>query len=372
MSSSELLSRLGITVPIIQAPMAGVSTPALVAAVSNAGGLGSLGVAAMSMTEIDTTIRETRSLTNAPFNVNVFCHAPAVIEPTRDKEWLQYLAPYFEEFGVKPPDSLRLLYKSFVEDDQMLSVLLDLKPAVVSFHFGLPALKQIRRLKQAGILLLATATNLHEAQQIAAAELDGIVAQGYEAGGHRGTFDPYSADEALGIFPLTRILASNLSVPVISAGGIMDGAGIAAVLTLGASAAQLGTAFVPCPESSADPAYRNALLSGEMTRTIMTRAISGRYARGLMNRFTELGEAPSCPAVPSYPLAYFAGKALNAAAKEHGSSAFAPQWAGQTASMARWMPAADIVKTLVQELDTATQGNQQPLHAAHNTVVPSN
>ncbi len=353
MASLDFLSYLDIRFPIIQAPMAGICTPALAAAVSNAGGLGSVSVAAMSPDQAHSTIQETRSLTSGPFNVNVFCHAPAIADPKQEADWLHYLAPYFHEFGEEPPGHLQLPYKSFVEDDEMLSLLLDRKPAIVSFHFGLPSRKQIDALNDAGILLFATATNLQEAQQIAAAKLDGIVAQGIEAGGHRGIFDPDGRDEGLGIFALTRLIAQHLSLPVIAAGGIMDGAGIVAALSLGASAAQLGTAFVACPESAADAAYRNALLSGAEARTVMTRAISGRPARGLANRFTALGEAPSCPAIPNYPLAYFAGKALHAAAKRHGSSSFAAHWAGQALSMSRCMPAADLIKALSHEMDAA-------------------
>jgi nitronate monooxygenase len=350
MADGALLSRLGIRLPIIQAPMAGVSTPALAAAVSTAGGLGSLGIAAMTPAQANTAIEETMRLTSGPFNVNVFCHAPARRDATLEAEWLRYLAPYFHEFGEEPPCHLDLPYKSFREDDAMLSVLLDLKPRVVSFHFGLATPKQIQALKDAGILLLATATNLQEAQQIAAAQLDGIIAQGYEAGGHRGIFDPHGEDACLGTFALTRLIAQTASVPVIAAGGIMDGGGIAAALEHGAQAAQLGTAFVACPESAADSSYRAALLSGPSVRTAMTQAISGRPARGLTNRFTELGDAPSCPDMPDYPLPYFAGKALHAIAKKHDDASFAVQWAGEGATMARSMPAADLIQTLASEL----------------------
>ncbi|MBT9333112.1 NAD(P)H-dependent flavin oxidoreductase [Paracidobacterium acidisoli] len=354
MTGSAFLSRLGIRLPIVQAPMAGISTPALAAAVSNAGGLGSLGIAAMSPEQAGATITETGRLTGAPFGVNVFCHAPARRDPKLEEEWLRYLSPSFKAFGEEPPSHLQLLYKSFHEDNEMLSVLLDLRPAVVSFHFGLPTPEQIRALKEAGIVLLATATNLHEAHQISAAQLDGIVAQGIEAGGHRGMFDPGNRDEGPGTMALTRILVRNSSLPVIAAGGIMDGAGIAAALSLGADAAQLGTAFVACPESAADAAYREALLAGASARTVMTQAISGRPARGLANRFTELGEAPSCPRMPDYPLPYFAGKALHALAKRNGDSSFAAQWAGQGVSMTRAMPASELMSTLSGELDAAT------------------
>jgi nitronate monooxygenase len=354
MAGSSFLSQVGIRLPIIQAPMAGVSTPVLAADVSNAGGLGAINVAAMTPEQASAAITETHRLTSGPFNVNVFCHAAARRNPKQETEWLRCLAPLFREFGEEPPSHLQLLYKSFVEDDEMLSVLLDLKPAVVSFHFGLASPKQIRALKEAGILLLATATNLQEAKQITAAGLDGVVAQGIEAGGHRGTFDLNDRDEGLGTVALTRLIAYKLSIPVISAGGIMDGAGIVAALSLGAHAAQLGTAFVACPESAADSAYREALLSGT-SQTVMTCAISGRPARGLVNRFTAFGGASSCTEMPDYPLPYFAGKALNALAKQHGNSSFAAQWAGQGVSMVRAMRATELVKMLSMEMEEATK-----------------
>ncbi len=350
MSHSGFLPRLDVRLPIVQAPMAGISTPALAAEVSNSGGLGSLGIAAMTPHQARAAIEETSRLTSNPFNVNVFCHAPAKPDPVREEAWLRYLSPLFQEFGQKPPDQLQLLYKSFQEDDEMLQLLLDLKPAVVSFHFGLPSAEKIHALHEAGILLLATATNPDEAGQIAAAKLDGIVAQGFEAGGHRGTFRPDLRDECLGAFTLTRLILKNFSLPVITAGGIMDGAGIAAALSMGAEAAQLGTAFVTCAESAADSAYREALAACASLGTVMTRTISGRSARGLSNRFTALGEVSACPDLPDYPLPYFAGKALHTAAKQRGSSAFAAHWAGQGVAMLRPRPAAELVMLLSEEI----------------------
>lgn len=354
MADQQLLSRLDVRLPIIQAPMAGISTPALAAAVTNSGGLGSIGIAAMTPAQASDAIEETRRLTSGAFNVNVFCHAPVGVDPNQETEWLRYLSPIFQEFGEEPPSSLKLPYKSFQEDDEMLSALLDVKPAVVSFHFGVPSSGKIRALKEAGILLLATATNLDEAEQIVALELDGVVAQGIEAGGHRGTFHADQRDEQLGTISLTRLLVCKLSLPVIAAGGIMDGAGVASVLSLGATAAQLGTAFVACPESAADAGYREALASNRPVETVMTRAISGRLARGLRNRFTDMGEASSCPDVPAYPFPYFVGKALHAAAKRQGSFLFAARWAGQGAALTRALPASSLMKLLADELDEAT------------------
>lgn len=351
-----LLARLGITNPIILAPMAGTGTPALAAAVSNAGGLGSLGVGATDAEGARKAIRETRALTDKPFNINLFCHPPAVANPAREAQWLAYLAPSFAEFGATPPAALHEIYKSFVADDAMYAMLLEERPAVVSFHFGLPAQAWIDALHQAGIFLMATATHPAEARQIADAGIDAIVAQGTEAGGHRGVFDTEGRDEGLGTFALVRLLVRNTALPVIAAGGIMDGAGIAAALALGAQAAQLGTAFVSCPESAADAPYRAALLAGEPTRTTLTRSISGRRARGFVNRLTELGEATDCPPIPDYPITYDAGKALHAAAKARGNKDFAPQWAGQAAQLSRALPAGELVAALRAELAETIAG----------------
>lgn len=348
-----LLTKLGIRLPIIQAPMAGTATPALAAAVSNAGGLGSVGIGPLGAPAAREMIAAIRALTNQPFNVNVFCNSPAVADAAREAAWLAKLTPVFAQFGAVPPGQLREIYQSFVEDDAMLNMLLQERPPIVSFHFGMPAPERIEALKQAGIVLLATATSLEEGRAVAAAGIDAVVAQGYEAGGHRGVFDPSAADDRLGTLALTRLLVRKLSIPVIAAGGIMDGAGIAAVLMLGAAAAQLGTAFIACPESAADAAYRAALLSTTAEHTTMTAAISGRPARCLVNKFTALGADVAPDMIPAYPTAYDAGKALNAAAKAAGETGFGAQWAGQAARLSRSLPAATLMATLASELEQA-------------------
>jgi nitronate monooxygenase len=348
--SNPLLAKLGIRLPIIQAPMAGVSTPAMAAAVSNAGGMGSLGVAALNVDGVRQAIAQTRALTQQPFNINVFCHVPAVADAARETRWLEYLAPEFAEFGAAPPKAINERYKSFLVDPEMQAMLLQERPAVVSFHFGLPEAAVIAKLKAAGIVLLASATNLDEGRRIAAAGIDAIVAQSVEAGGHRGMFDRQARDEGLATMALVRTLTRHLDLPVIAAGGIMDGAGIAAALALGAQAAQLGTAFVVCPESSADAAYRARLLGGDSLDTTFTSAISGRPARGLTNRFTALGERADRPELPDYSVVYDAGKALHAAAVAKGNSDFAAQWAGQAAGLSRALPAAELVAVLTDEM----------------------
>jgi len=344
-----LLAGLGIEHPIIQAPMAGTSSPAMAAAVAEAGALGSIGVGATNAAGTRKMIAEIRQRTDRPFNVNLFCHQPPRPDAAGDAAWIETLRPEFAQFGAEPPKALTEIYKSFVEDDEMLAALLEERPKVVSFHFGLPGAARISALREAGIVLLGSATNPAEAKALQQAGLHGVVAQGYEAGGHRGIFDPEAEDSRLGTLALTRLLVRDLSIPVISAGGIMDGAGIAAALKLGAQAAQLGTAFVACPESLADEGYRAALRSEAAHHTTMTPAISGRPARCLANRFTRI--API--GVAAYPRAYDIGKALNAAAKAGGDFGYGAQWAGQGAPLARAMPAGELVKLLVEELRAA-------------------
>ena len=232
----------------------------------------------------------------------------------------------------------------------MLAALLADKPKVVSFHFGAPPPDRVRALRDADIVLLGSATSVDEAGMLVRAGVHAVVAQGYEAGGHRGVFDPDAPDDRLGTMALTRLLVRQLDVPVIAAGGIMDGAGVSAALRLGAAAAQLGTAFIACPESLADAGYRAALASDAAHHTVMTRAISGRPARCLSNRFTALGQVIPAHEIPAYPIAYDAGKALNGAGRSLGEPGFGAQWAGQGAPLARVLPAANLVTTLAAEM----------------------
>lgn len=345
----DLLARLHISLPIILAPMAGVGTPALAAAVSSGGGLGSLAIGAMNVETARASIGELRALTEKPFNVNLFAHRRAKSDPVREAVWLDYLAPHFAEFGAKPPAALTEIYASFVNDDAMLNMLLQERPPIVSFHFGLPSKEAIAALHDAGILLLANATTLDELRQIEHAGIDAVIVQGIEAGGHRGAFDPNAEDDALSTHTLVSQAVSKTRLPVIAAGGIMNGAGIAAVLALGAQAAVLGTAFISAPESAANAAYREALLDPDV-RTVLTSAISGRPARAIENRFTRLGQGPDRPAIPDYPIAYDAGKRLHAAAAAKGNAQYAAQWAGQGVGQSRAMPAAELLETLAREM----------------------
>lgn len=347
MSNTEaLLTLLGIKHPLIQAPMAGVSTPAMAAAVSNAGGLGSLGLGASSVEQAREQIRKVRALTDLPFNCNFFCHRPAMADPLREAVWLAHLAGEFAQFEARPPAALREIYTSFIADEAMFAMLLEEKPKVVSFHFGLPQASWIEMLHGAGIVTMACATTPAEAAQIEAAGIKVLIAQGAEAGGHRGIFEPEKGDAMIGTFALVRMLARQSKLPVVASGGIMDGAGMAAAFALGAAGAQLGTAFILAPESSASAAYRGQLKSERAQRTGITAAISGRPARGMVNRMHELAQGPE---LPDYPIAYDAGKALNAAALPYGNAEYAAHWAGQGAPLVRECASAELVRVLIAE-----------------------
>ncbi|UYY57889.1 NAD(P)H-dependent flavin oxidoreductase [Sphingomonas sp. S2-65] len=355
----SLLDRFQLTVPLIQAPMAGVSTPLLAASACEAGALGSIALGATDAAGARAMIEELRSRTSRAFNVNLFVHGSPKADPEREAAWLEWLAPLFADFGAAPPAALRTIYKSFADDPDMLALLLELAPPVISFHFGLPSSAVLSALRDRGIYLMATATSLEEARAIEAAGIDAVVAQGIEAGGHRGMFDPGAPDDALGTVALTRLLVRRCELPIIASGGIMDGAGIAAALDLGAVAVQLGTAFVACPESAADEAYRAALNGPGAYHTTLTSLISGRPARALANRFTALADQLGGRMQPDYPRAYDAGKALHAAAKARGEYGFGAQWAGQGAPLTRAMPAFELVQTLQAELERC-RASQRP------------
>ncbi|KUR78259.1 nitronate monooxygenase family protein [Novosphingobium sp. FSW06-99] len=349
-ASRHVLDRFGIAWPIIQAPMAGVSSPAMAAAVSQAGGLGSIGVGAVDAAAARAMIRAVRERTSRPFNVNVFAHRPAQANPAREAAWIARLRPEFARFAAVPPAHLREIYQSFLTDTAMLATLVEERPAVVSFHFGLPDAARLGALRDAGIMLVASVTNAAEAEAARRAGVDAIVAQGYEAGGHRGTFDPDAPDEALSTVDLVRRILRQTDLPVIAAGGIMTGAEAGAALRIGAAAVQLGTAFVATTESLANLGYRAALFSDAAHHTVMTRVISGRPARSLASRFTALGADLADRDVPDYPIAYDLGKALHAAALEHQDHGYGAYWAGTGAPRARAMGAADLVRTLVDEI----------------------
>jgi nitronate monooxygenase len=342
-SGSAAFDALGLRLPLLQAPMAGVSTPELAAAVSEAGALGAVALGAGDALAADRTLAALARLTRRPVNANVFVHAPPWRDPVQEAAWLAVLTPRFEAFGASAPSALRCPYRSFLDDPDLLGVLTEHRPAVVSFHFGVPGATQVDALHQAGCLLLATATTLEEGRQLAAAGVDLLVAQGREAGGHHGTFDP-ETDAAWPLESLVRALLRELDLPVIAAGGLMDGRDLARVRSWGAIAGQFGTAFVCAEESAAAPAHRTAL-STPGARTAITAAISGRPARGLCNGWMDVDDG----AVPTYPVAYDAGRALAAAAAAAGSDAFSVRWAGTGAGRGRILPAATLLACLEAE-----------------------
>src|SRR5690625_3136151 len=346
----QLLRDLKVRFPVIQAPMSGTSTPTLAAAVSNAGGMGSLGLAACDVEQARAEIRRTRELTDGPFNVNFFCHETPASDTQLESAWLEYLAPLFQEVGADAPSTLKEPYISFNDNPAMADMLQQERPPVVSFHFGIPSGHVIRQLKEAGIVLMATATTLDEARRIEQAGLDIIVAQGVEAGGHRGVFDPHDQDQGMTTLALVRLLTARVGLLVMAAGGIMDGRGIRAALELGACAAQMGTAFILCPESAASDAYRRTLASDRALHTQITAVASGRPARGIVNRLHTSIDGPRRRPQPAFPICYTATKALQKAAASRGNHDFASHWAGQGAPLARAMPAAELVALLVREL----------------------
>jgi nitronate monooxygenase len=346
-----LLARLGVSHPILQAPMAGVATPALAAAVSEAGGLGSLGLGPISAAGARTLLAEMRMRTDRPFGVNLFCAPSPPRDAAKEAAWLERLRPAFETFGAEPPERLEPPFGSSLADPEMLPLLLDTKPALVSFHMGLPEALVVTALRRAGIVLIATATSLAEALQVERGGFDAVVAQGIEAGGHRGVFDPDADDARLHTLDLVRMVTPRLSIPVIAAGGVMDGSDIAKMLRAGAAAAQLGTAFLCCPEASGHDLYRAAIQAGE--GTVLTRAVTGRPARAVANALSALaGDAPPGE-IPAFPLPAAASRALAAAAAPR--SDYSALWAGTGLAHARAMPAAALMQALVAELARSKQ-----------------
>lgn len=348
-TTSLLLQRLGIQYPIFKAPMAGVSTPQLAAIVSNAGGLGAIAIGASSTDAARKMIQDTKRLTDKPFNVNVFCHETLHVNPEQEQAWIDYLQPYFVKYGQPAPTQLHEIYPSFIAHAAMTQLLLEERPAVVSFHFGLPNTDQIAALKAAGILLFATATNLQEVRLIEQAGIDAIVAQGVEAGGHRGIFNPY-IDAAITTIDLVTLLKANTTLPIIAAGGIMNGADIQQILALGADAAQLGTAFVICEESAASATYRTHLMNPAKQRTQITQVISGRPARGLINQWHTMIDNPQRPLVAPYPYAYDIAKQLNTLVTKQEDDNFSVFWAGTQVHRIQQLNAQALMASFIESL----------------------
>jgi nitronate monooxygenase len=343
-----LLDRLGLTHPVIQAPMANASTPALAAAVSNAGGLGSLGVARMTPDDIGRAIRDTRALTNRAFNVNLFAPVATALDPKKIETARRLLAPFYREVGLAevPPPPPKASYGF---DDQLDAVLAE-RPPILSFAFNVLPVDTMRRIKASGAFVIGTATNIAEAKALEAAEVDAIVAQGSEAGGHRGTFIGAFEDSLIGLIALVPAIRAAVSLPVVAAGGIMDGAGVKAVLALGADAAQLGTAFLACPENSAvNPIYRRGVLDAAGAVTVVSRAFTGRHARMIKNRVVTALE-PHAAELPDFSSMVALIVPLVHAAIEQDRADLVLMLAGQGVARTTNEPAAALVRRFASEI----------------------
>ena len=345
----SILELLEIKHPIFLAPMAGVSTPELAAEVSNQGAFGSLGLGANTPETAKAEILKTQKLTDKPFQVNFFCHQPERLDPQKAQQWIEYIRPQFAKFGAEPPSELRCIYPSFLDNDDFLNVVLETRPKAVSFHFGIPHPRQIQALKDAGIVTLVSATNLIEAQQIEAAGIDIIIAQGIEAGGHRGIFNQ-TFDAAIKTSDLVQLISTHCKLPVVAAGGIMNGDQAKSMLKLGAAAVQLGTAFVQCKSSSANASYRKALFSQSITQ--ISSSLSGRPARGLLGTWHTHIDAPNRPELPEYPYTYDLTKQLISVASQHNDPGYGAFWAGMNVGQIRELEAADLINQLVLEIKT--------------------
>jgi nitronate monooxygenase len=347
----RLLDLFKIEHPIVLAPMAGAVDADLVIAVAEAGGLGSLPVALFNEQQMREQMAKVRAGTRKAINLNFFCHTPPVPNNAREHAWREALKPYYSEYGIDPaapvPSSNRTPF-----DANLCAAVEDLKPEIVSFHFGLPEPALTRRVKAAGCLVMSSATTVEEARWLEAHGCDVVIAQGYEAGGHRGMFLTDNLAAQIGTFALVPQIVDAVKVPVIAAGGITDARGIAAALALGASAAQVGTAYLFCPESKIKEPHRVVLegvrQKGADDVTVVTNLMTGKPARGFVNRvMRELG--PINTIAPEFPLAGGALAPLAAKALAQGSGDFSTLWAGQAASLGRAMPARDLTAKLADE-----------------------
>lgn len=335
---------LGIELPIIQAPMAGAQGSALAIAVSNAGGLGSLPCAMLSIDAMHKELHAIGASTSKPYNVNFFCHAQPEPNAQREALWRAALAPYFAELGVDA-SAISAGAGRAPFSDEIADALSEHKPPVVSFHFGLPSQALLARVRAWGSKIVSSATTVSEARWLEERGVDAIIAQGVEAGGHRGSFLTDDMSAQLGTFALVPQVVDAVKVPVIAAGGIADARGVAAVRALGASGAQIGTAYLLCPEALTTPVHRAALKSEAARVTTLTNVFTGRPARGIVNRIMrELG--PLSALAPAFPLATAAIMPLRAKAESQGSDQFSPLWSGQNASGCKEISAALLTREL--------------------------
>ncbi len=343
-----LTELLGIELPLIQAPMAGVQGSALAIAVSNAGALGSLPCAMLPLDAIRAELKTVAGGTSRPVNINFFCHTPPTPDAAREAGWRTVLQPYYDELGIDlrdiPAGPGRQPFSHEAAD-----VLSEVKPSIVSFHFGLPSAELLARVGSWGAKMLSSATTVDEARWLEARGVDAIIAQGVEAGGHRGIFLSDDLTTQVGTLALVPQIVKAVSVPVIAAGGIADAAGVAAAMALGAAGVQIGTAYLLCPEATTSPIHRAALASDAARHTALTNVFTGRPARSIVNRLIrEIG--PLNPRAPQFPLATSAILPLRAAAEKQGSGDFSPLWSGQNASGCTDVPAADLTRTLASRI----------------------
>jgi nitronate monooxygenase len=339
---------LGIELPIIQAPMAGVQGSSLAVAVSNTGGLGSLPCA---MLDMDTTRKELTAIqaqTNKPYNLNFFCHAPPEPDDEQEKRWRAALAPYYAEYQIDA-NNLNVGAKRTPFNAEIADMLTEFTPPVVSFHFGLPTANLLERVRSWGAKILSSATTVEEALWLEAQGADAIIAQGSEAGGHRGMFLSTDVSTQVGTFALVPQIVAAVKIPVIAAGGIADAQGVKAAMALGAVGVQVGTAYLLCPEATTSPLHRAALKSKVARVTAITNVFTGRPARGIVNRFIrDLG--PMSVLAPEFPLAAAAVAPLRSKAESLGSGDFSAFWAGQNATGCQEIPAADLTRQLASAL----------------------
>ena len=337
----------GIELPVIQAPMAGSQGTALAIAVSEAGGLGSLPCAMLGPDQIRDALRAITAATSRPYNVNFFVHRPPQPDAAREAAWRALLAPYYAELGIDPSATPSGPARTPFSDDAA-DVLEEFRPPAVSFHFGLPSAKLVTRVKHWGAKVLSSATTVDEARWLEAHGADAVIAQGIEAGGHRGIFLSDDLTTQVGTFALVQQIAKTVRVPVIAAGGIADAKGVKAAMQLGAAAAQVGTAYLLCPESTTSSVHRAALASDAAATTALTNVLTGRPARGIVNRLMrELG--PINAQAPVFPLAAAAILPLRQKAESQGRNDFSSLWAGQSARLCRDISAADLTRELAAQ-----------------------
>jgi nitronate monooxygenase len=341
-----LLRRLGITQPILQAPMAGAAGVELAIAVARAGGLGALPCAMLGESQINEQVVAFRAALDAPINLNFFCHAEPASDAEPDRRWRAALQPYYAEFGIDP-DAVAVAPRRAPFDEERCAWVERLHPEVVSFHFGLPDEALLTRVKATGALVLASATTVEEARWLAQRGCDAVIAQGAEAGGHRSMFLATAPEQQVGGFALVPQIVDAVDVPVIAAGGIADARGIVAAFALGASAVQIGTAYLFCPEATIAPVHRRALDAASDADTALTNVFSGRPARGIVNRMMREQGLISTDA-PAFPLAGAALAPLKAATEPRGSADFMSLWSGQAAPLMRTQPAAQGAEALTR------------------------